>query len=164
MCGASLPTKWHMQRAALIQAFHSDNPSTKKLSSYINDVRRYMGISYACLSVVSNSLWLQCSITSTLSQAALDLPSAPEPLDEYSIARQLQEMALDDPLASFTEYTMDDDLPSDIQELSESQVCSLLALAACSSCLLLLLALAVQQQLTRSLTCTCPNTSMQLQS
>lgn len=111
-----------MQRAALVRAFHSDIPATKKLSSYVNDIRKYMGISYACLSVVSKSLWLQCSITSTLSQAAPDLPSAPEPLDEYSIARQLQEIALDDPLAPFTEYSMDDDLPSDIQALSTSAV------------------------------------------
>lgn len=118
----------HMQRSALIQTFHSEIPASVKLASYVNDIRSYMKISYASLSLVSTALWLQCSVTSTMSQAAPDLPSAPDLLDQYSVARQLQEVALEDPLASLSEYSLDDDLPSDIEALAKSRVRS------CSQC------------------------------
>eukprot|EP00892_Ulva_mutabilis_P001046 jgi/Ulvmu1/10942/UM007_0121.1 len=107
-------------RTKLIQTFHSDTAAAGKLSVYIEGIRSHLDLGYASLSLVSKALWLQSSIVSTKADAAPPLPSAPEPMDEYSIARQLQEMSLEDPQALLTEYGGDDDLPSDLGALSKS--------------------------------------------
>ena len=112
-----------MQRTKLIQTFHSETVATRKLSIYVDEIRSHLGLSYTSLILVSKALWLHSSMTATMSGTAPHLPSPTELLDEYSVARQLQEMALEDPQASLTEYSMDDDLPSDIEALCTSHVC-----------------------------------------
>jgi hypothetical protein len=93
-----------VQQRRLVSVFNDFNIKPfQKCERYMLDVRSTLGLSYVALSAISHNQWLQTDIT--CSGATVSLPSPAHEIDEFSVARQMSEILLDDATACMAQYS-----------------------------------------------------------